>query len=69
MIIYDMNDDLTRLNRVIAKDNKTARWDAYNIEVFSPHPGAYYNPEGVFRNGQYGYIRVVRPNSKGHWAV
>ena len=64
-----MNDDLTRLNATIAKANKTAVWDGWKIEIFTENPTAYYSPSGVFRNGKYGYLRVVEPNSKGVWTT
>lgn len=67
MIIRSMDDDLSRLNKVIAKDGKSARWEGWAIKVFTPNPRAYYSPDGVFRDGQYGYERTIQPNSKGFW--
>lgn len=45
------------------------RWNGWTIEVFQPNKRAYYHPRGNFRDGQWGFIKQIRPNSRGLWRV
>ena len=76
MIIYNADDDLTRLNSKISRRGQDARWEQWDIVVFRPDHSAAYkagsNENGerpVFRNGVYGWERRVGPDETGIWKV
>jgi hypothetical protein len=46
------------------------RWNNYTLEFFRPAEQAIYNArDGVFRDGQWGYLNKVEVNSKGLWEI
>ena len=48
---------------------KKARWDGWDIVLFSPGEYGWNNPRGAFRNGQWGTEQRIAPNSRGLWVV
>lgn len=46
------------------------RWNGWTLEFFRPAEQAIYNAlDGVFRDGQWGYLNKVEVNSKGLWEI
>lgn len=46
------------------------RWNGWTLEFFRPAEQAIYNAQdGVFREGQWGYLNKVEVNSKGLWEI
>jgi len=46
------------------------RWNNYTLEFFRPAEQAIYNArDGVFRDGQWGYLNKVEVNDKGLWEI
>lgn len=51
------------------------RWDGWEMVFFQPAPSAVYSvddsgrPNGVWRNGSYGFETRVECNPKGLWEI
>jgi hypothetical protein len=46
------------------------RWNGWTLEFFRAAEQAIYNArDGVFRDGQWGYLNKVEVNSKGLWEI
>lgn len=46
------------------------RWNGWAIEFFRPAEQAIYNvTDGVFRDGQYGFLNRIEVNSEGLWEI
>lgn len=50
-------------------------WNGWEMVFFRPHPAALYSvdennrPNGVWRNGSYGFETRVNCNEKGLWEI
>lgn len=45
------------------------RWDGWKIVFFKPSKRALRDPKGVRNGSEWGFERVVAPNSQGKWLV
>jgi hypothetical protein len=44
-----------------------ASWNGWNLELFKPNPSGYSNKRGAFRNGTWGILTTVSPDSQGKY--
>ena len=51
------------------RQGKNVKWDGWNIEVHRPNPRGYFAKEGVFRNGKWGFVTSIAPDTNGMWRV
>jgi hypothetical protein len=58
--------DYTAAHRFV-EGYPNAKWNGWNIEIFKPTPTGYTNVRGAFRNGTWGTLTTVAPDSKGNW--
>lgn len=49
--------------------NRSARWEGWDILIFSPTQYGFSHPEGAFVNGKWGMQVRVKPDSKGLWHI
>ena len=56
-------------SETFVSNTKNATWKGWTIEIFSPHPAAKFNRNGVYRNGSWGYMQTVPVDSDGLWRV
>lgn len=42
-------------------------WDGWTVNIFTPNPRARTNKNGHFRNGNWGFMKEVKPTLKGKW--
>lgn len=57
-------------NAYVAK-TPTARWDGWDIVLFTPSESAWHSPSGVFdrRHNAWGFEKRVKLTDKGFWFV
>lgn len=48
---------------------KRARWEGWDIVIFSPNEHGWNNVKGAFRNGRWGMEQRVTVNGDGNWIV
>ncbi len=46
-----------------------ARWEGWDIVLFSANDYAWNNPKGAFRNERWGIEERISPDTKGLWKV
>lgn len=45
-------------------------FNGWDIQSFRANDDAYYSKHGIFRNGQYGYVKTFKPQPDGRsWKV
>ena len=44
-----------------------AYWEGHTLCLFKEDPAGYSHKRGVFRNGRWGMLRRVTPDSQGKW--
>lgn len=49
--------------------NKDVFWDNYSLCFFTSRDSAYYSARGRFRNGKWGFLKIIPITCKGEWHV
>jgi len=49
--------------------NKGFYWDGYTIVKWSPGHNGYTQPNGLFKNGKWGYANKFPLTEKGNWKL
>jgi hypothetical protein len=44
-------------------------WDGWEIVKWTPGHNGYFDPNGMFKNGKWGYVNRYFLNNKGMWLV
>lgn len=46
-----------------------ASWDGWTVEIFKPTPAGFSHKRGAFRNGTWGLVTRISPDSQGKWKL
>lgn len=52
----------------LVENNKFLSWDGWDIVEFKPNDSAMFTPDGAYRNGSWGFMKVFKLNNDG-WKV
>ncbi len=51
------------------ESKRFAEWDGWDILIFKKNPRAYTNPQGIRKNGEWGFQTRIQCNSEGYWLI
>ncbi len=53
----------------IVEKNYSLHWNGWTIVEWKKNPDAFFNKNGMFRNGSWGAVRQFPVDSDGTWKV
>lgn len=70
IVIDNIDDDLVQANKILKrKNNHRLFWEGYDLVEFIPSKRAERDPEGIFHDGEYGFVKRISISKDGNWVV
>jgi hypothetical protein len=69
LVNLDYDQAHNYVDRMRGHRKSIVKWDGWNIEVFTPHSRAYFRNDGAYRDGKWGFVTTIEPDSNGTWRV
>jgi len=54
---------------VFVENNPNAKWDGWNIMLYTPNPNAFMRKAAGFHNGQWCLKATIAPNQEGRYVI
>lgn len=64
-----INLDYDAAHEYVDRMGKNVTWNGWTIEVHRPNPRGFVSPDGVYRNGRWGFLTRIAPDANGTWRV